>query len=136
VSDAFSLAPQLVKDCELIVELPLSSLLLMNDANYPWFILVPRVLGARELIDLSEQQQQQLLNESNRISHFILTHFKAEKLNIATLGNVVEQLHIHHVGRFEEDVSWPKPVWGAVPAKAYSGTQIDEIKKAYRDFMQ
>lgn len=136
MSDLFCLDPRLANDCELIEELDLCSVLLMNDANYPWFILVPRVVKAFELVNLSEQQQRQFLAESNTLSHFILGHFKAEKLNVAALGNVVKQLHVHHIGRFETDVAWPKPVWNAVPTKPYSEVQIVNIKQAFRDFGQ
>ena len=136
MSDLFCLDPRLANDCELIEELDLCSVLLMNDANYPWFILVPRVVKAFELVNLSEQQQRQFLAESNTLSHFILGHFKAEKLNVAALGNVVKQLHVHHIGRFATDVAWPNPVWNAVPAKPYSEVQIANIKQAFRDFAQ
>jgi len=111
-----------------MTSLPLCELLLMNDSNYPWFILVPRVAGITELIDLNEQQQAQFWSESNQLAKFLISDFSAEKLNIAALGNVVAQLHIHHIARFKSDASWPKPVWGQVVATPYEQNEITSIK--------
>jgi diadenosine tetraphosphate (Ap4A) HIT family hydrolase len=123
----FTLDPQLQKDTIAIASLPLCELLLMNDANYPWLILVPRREGARELLELSAEDQLQFLAESNAISRLLQTQFSAEKLNIAALGNVVAQLHIHHVARFAGDAVWPKPIWGAMPAVAYQQEALAEV---------
>ena len=123
----FTLDPQLQKDTIAIASLPLCELLLMNDANYPWLILVPRREGARELLELSADDQLQFLAESNAISRLLQTQFSAEKLNIAALGNVVAQLHIHHVARFAGDAVWPKPIWGAMPAVAYQQEALAEV---------
>lgn len=123
----FTLDPQLQKDTIAIASLPLCELLLMNDANYPWLILVPRREGARELLELSAEDQLQFLAESNAISRLLQTQFSAEKLNIAALGNVVAQLHIHHVARFASDAVWPKPIWGAMPAVAYQQEALAEV---------
>jgi len=99
----------------------------MNDSHYPWFILVPRVEGITELVSLSNQQTNTFWRESHLLSNILLNEFKVEKLNIAALGNVVSQLHIHHVGRFASDAAWPKPVWGAVNARPYSADEINII---------
>jgi len=123
----FTLDPQLQKDTIAIASLPLCELLLMNDANYPWLILVPRREGARELVELSADDQLQFLQESNAVSRLLQTQFAAEKLNVAALGNVVAQLHIHHVARFVSDAVWPKPVWGALPAVAYQDDRLAEV---------
>lgn len=123
----FTLDLQLQKDTIAIASLPLCELLLMNDANYPWLILVPRREGMRELIDLSSEDQLQYLQESNAVARLLQTQFSAEKLNIAALGNVVSQLHIHHVARFKHDAVWPKPVWGAMPAVAYPEDKLAEV---------
>ena len=123
----FTLDPQLQKDTIAIASLPLCELLLMNDANYPWLILVPRREGARELVELSADDQLQFLQESNAVSRLLQTQFAAEKLNVAALGNVVAQLHIHHVARFASDAVWPKPVWGAAPAVAYQEDRLAEV---------
>jgi diadenosine tetraphosphate (Ap4A) HIT family hydrolase len=123
----FKLDPQLERDTIALASLSLCELLLMNDANYPWIILVPRRIGLRELVELSDTDQQQYLLESNAVAKLLQSQFDAYKLNIAALGNMVEQLHIHHIARFKEDVAWPKPVWGALPAVAYSEDKLGEV---------
>ena len=123
----FTLDTVLQQDTILLGSLPLCGLLLMNDSHYPWFILVPRVEGITELVSLSNQQTNTFWRESHLLSNILLNEFKVEKLNIAALGNVVSQLHIHHVGRFASDAAWPKPVWGAVNARPYSADEINII---------
>lgn len=116
----FELHSQLAKDCLVLGQLPLCKVLLMNDSNYPWIILVPSLEGLKEIIDLDAGRQQQLWQESSVVSHLLKTVFAAEKLNIAALGNQVPQLHIHHIARFSADPAWPAPVWGRLPAQAYT----------------
>lgn len=123
----FKLDSQLERDTIALASLPLCELLLMNDANYPWIILVPRREGLRELVELSPEDQQQYLRESNAVAHCLQTQFAPYKLNIAALGNVVEQLHIHHIARFKDDAAWPRPVWGVVPARAYEEDKLAEV---------
>lgn len=123
----FTLDPQLQKDTIAIASLPLCELLLMNDANYPWLILVPRREDVRELIELSAEDQLQFMHESNAVARLLQTQFSAEKLNIAALGNVVAQLHIHHIARFKQDAVWPKPIWGAIPAVVYEEEKLAEV---------
>lgn len=123
-----TLHPQLEKDCLLLGEFRLCSLLLLNDANYPWFILLPNREGAREIHLLTEADQQQLLAESTYFSRCLQQVFQPDKLNIAALGNLVPQLHIHHIARFTGDACWPAPVWGAVKAIPYQPEQITSIK--------
>lgn len=112
--------PLLIDDCLLLGRFTLCHLLLMRDANYPWFILVPDREGIAEIYELSEADQQQLLRESSLLSAAMVAAFSPDKLNIAALGNVVPQLHVHHIARYHADVAWPTPVWGRVAAKAYS----------------
>ncbi|MBS3798358.1 HIT domain-containing protein [Pseudoalteromonas sp. BDTF-M6] len=126
----FSLAPELQKDCIELADWPLCKLLLMNDSQYPWFILVPRKEGVTEIIDLSEQEQLMLMQESAQLSKLLQSVFNPDKLNIAALGNMVPQLHIHHIARFRSDIAWPKPVWGLHPAVPYTEQQIAELKQA------
>lgn len=116
----FILHPQLQKDCTVIGELPLSTLLLMNDANYPWFVLVPRRAETREWFELAFEDQQALLRETNALAHYLQQHTGARKMNIGALGNMVPQLHVHVIGRFETDPAWPGPVWGKVPPLSYT----------------
>lgn len=124
------LHPQLAKDCIEIGRFPLCRVLLMNDANYPWFILVPDREGAREIYQLTEADQQQWLRESAELSRAIVELFRPDKLNIGALGNRVPQLHIHYIARYQDDPAWPRPVWGQVPAKAYDGITLEERRKA------
>lgn len=118
-----SLHPQLQADCTVLGRFALCHLLLMNDANYPWFILVPDQDNVREIYELSVQQQQQLMAESSLLARSLVAAFAADKLNIAALGNVVPQLHIHHIVRYRHDPAWPRPVWGVQPKKPYNDTE-------------
>jgi diadenosine tetraphosphate (Ap4A) HIT family hydrolase len=122
----FVLHPQLEKDSELVTELMLCSVRIINDINYPWLILVPKVDNISDVIDLSDVQQRMLWQESALVSRALKYLFTPDKLNVAALGNVVPQLHLHHIVRYKDDVSWPKPIWGQVPSKAYSDKQLSK----------
>ena len=111
--------PQLMQDCLLLGKFTLCHLLLMRDDNYPWCILVPDREDISEIYQLCEDDQQQLLRESSLLSIAMEAAFSPDKLNIAALGNVVPQLHLHHIARYRTDAAWPAPVWGRVPAKPY-----------------
>ncbi|MBL4765908.1 MAG: HIT domain-containing protein [Colwellia sp.] len=124
----FTLHPQLAKDCFELADLPLCKLLLCNDSAYPWFILVPKVNDITDIYQLDWQQQQQLLNESSLLSELVMQVFVGDKMNVAALGNVVEQLHVHHVVRFKNDVSWPKPIWGQQPLTPYTDMELAVLK--------
>lgn len=115
----FALHAQLKADTHFICDLNLSSVLLMNDANYTWLILVPRKPELTELIDLSFDDQIEVLREINLAAEILKKEFLADKLNIAALGNIVPQLHIHIIARKKNDATFPKPVWGNSPAKPY-----------------
>ena len=120
MSSPFELDPRLAGDTHPIGELSLSRLLLMDDARYPWLILVPRIAGARELIDLDEADRRSLLTELAAVGRTLETLLRPDKLNIAALGNVVPQLHVHLVARYVDDASWPQPVWGRGERIAYT----------------
>ena len=124
----FELHPQLAADCIVLGDFPLCRLLLINDANYPWFILVPRRAGATEIYHLSEEERCQMIHESSFLAENLADIFAAKKMNVASLGNMVPQLHLHHIVRQEDDAAWPGPVWGKVPAKPYTDEQIHEIR--------
>lgn len=124
----FLLHQQLATDSIVLAELPLSTLLLCNDSTYPWFILVPRVTDISEVYQLDWQDQQQLLNESSLLSELLMQIFQGDKMNVAALGNVVEQLHLHHVVRFKSDACWPKPIWGQHALVPYSDDALTELK--------
>jgi diadenosine tetraphosphate (Ap4A) HIT family hydrolase len=126
------LHPQLEKDCIGLGRFTLCQLLLMNDANYPWFILVPELYNITELHQLSEKDQKQLWKESRLLSNCLEKLYTPDKLNIAALGNIVPQLHIHHIARYKADSAWPAPVWGHLPATPYSFAEIRDIKHRIR----
>jgi len=128
-SAQFSLHPQLANDCFELVELPLCKLLLCNDTTYPWFILVPKVDDISEIYQLDWQQQQQLQNESSLLSELLMQIFDGDKMNVAALGNMVEQLHVHHVVRYKSDVCWPKPIWGQHSLTPYTDDELVNLKE-------
>ena len=115
--DAWHLHPQLADDTAPVIELALCEVRLMDDANHPWLVLVPRVAGAVELIDLDPVQRTQLTSEIDAASRALKALFKPHKLNIAALGNLVPQLHVHVIARSTDDIAWPRPVWGAANAR-------------------
>ena len=121
---AFTLDARLEADTQQIGELPFARVLLMNDARFPWLILVPRMAGLRELIDLAPSDQQRLLDDINRAANALHALEKPDKLNIAILGNVVPQLHVHVIARFTKDVAWPKPVWGIGERVPYAAHEL------------
>ncbi len=115
----FTLDPRLNNDTHFIASFTLCDALLMNDARYPWVILVPRITGITEIFQLTPAEQQQLMIESNTVAAKLTELVSADKMNVAALGNVVSQLHIHHVARYHSDEAWPAPVWGKGEATAY-----------------
>lgn len=127
----FVLAPELARDCIDVADWPLCKVLLMNDSQYPWFILVPRKAGLKESIDLTESEQVLLMQESAKLSHLLRAVFTPDKLNVAALGNMVPQLHIHHIVRFKNDVAWPAPVWGKHSAVPYEDAQLEKLKSIF-----
>lgn len=128
----FSLDSRLQQDTLVIGDFALCRLLLMNDANYPWFILVPRREAVSELFQLDTADQQSLWRETTRLAEVLKDAFSADKMNVATLGNVVSQLHMHVVVRRREDVAWPAPVWGCHPARAYEDAEIAVVRERLR----
>jgi diadenosine tetraphosphate (Ap4A) HIT family hydrolase len=128
----WTLHPQLAADTVPVGDLTLSRVLLAKDANYPWLILVPRRAGASELIDLAENEQAQLLGEIAASAQALKTSVPCDKLNIAALGNMVAQLHVHVVARTTSDAAWPKPVWGAAPPSEYDAAAMDALLQKLR----
>jgi diadenosine tetraphosphate (Ap4A) HIT family hydrolase len=129
---AWSLHPQLKKDTIEIGDLPLSRVLVIKDANYPWLLLVPRRPDRVELIDLDDVEQAQLMTEISRVARALKAITKCDKLNIAALGNVVPQLHVHVIARRTNDAAWPRPVWGAVPPLAHDAEEVQKFIGALR----
>ena len=124
----FTLDARLEQDTWLIGDLPLCRLLLSNDSNYPWFILVPRREGISELFQLDDSDQQLMWRETTELARALNELFGAHKMNVATLGNVVSQLHMHVIVRYRTDAAWPAPVWGKLPAKPYAEAQVSEMR--------
>ena len=114
-SPAWALHPQLERDTVNIGDLPLCRVAVIQDANYPWLLLVPRRNEVVEVLDLDEVEQAQLMTETTRVARALREITKCDKLNIAALGNVVPQLHVHVIARRKTDAAWPRPVWGTVP---------------------
>jgi diadenosine tetraphosphate (Ap4A) HIT family hydrolase len=121
------LHPQLAAETFAVGDLTLSRVLLMNDANYPWLVLVPRQAGAVEIIDLDDAEQAQLMREIALTAGVLKDVTACDKLNIAAIGNVVAQLHVHIVARRRGDAAWPRPVWGAVPARPYEAAERERF---------
>jgi diadenosine tetraphosphate (Ap4A) HIT family hydrolase len=128
----WSLHPQLANDTVTIGDLPLARVLVANDANWPWLILVPRRREVREIVDLDETDQAQLMTEIARVSRALKAVTACHKLNIAAIGNVVPQLHVHVVARREGDAGWPKPIWGAAAPLAYREGERERLTEALR----
>ena len=123
----FALHSQLAKDTIRIGSMPLCEVLLMNDKQYPWLILVPRKDNIREIYELSGEEQQQLIKESSLLAVKMQIHFQADKINVAALGNMVPQLHIHHIARYKTDAAWPKPVWGVKTSQVYDAIEREAL---------
>lgn len=121
--NTFALDPRLEADTLPLADLPLCRAVLMNDARYPWVILIPRVPAISEVFELSLPDQAQLWHEASVLGAAMKETFQGEKLNIATLGNIVRQLHVHLVVRYQDDASWPAPVWGNGSAEPYALNQ-------------
>jgi len=120
--------PQLLKDCFVLGCFPLCHLLLAKDSNYPWFILVPNRQDISEIHQLSALDQQQLIAESSALGQCLMTSLKGDKLNVAALGNMVPQLHMHVIVRYKIDAAWPGPIWGKVTPKVYDELELAELK--------
>jgi diadenosine tetraphosphate (Ap4A) HIT family hydrolase len=131
---SFILDERLQNDTIFLADFPLCRLLLMNDKQFPWFILVPRVLDVTEVHQLDAEQTSQFNLESAAVSHFLVDCYAPETLNIAALGNIVRQLHVHHIARFTDDKAWPKPIWGLYTAQPYTDIQLQTLRKKCLDY--
>ncbi len=120
----FQLHPCLAQDCVAIGRFELCLLLMMNDSQYPWFILVPERAELQEIYQLSQAERGLLSEESSYLAENLAILYKADKMNIAAIGNVVPQLHIHHIVRYRTDKAWPAPIWGKFDAVPYTERQL------------
>lgn len=128
--NAWHLHPQLADDSTPVIELALCEVRLMDDANHPWLILIPKVADTVEIIDLSPAQRTQLTVEIDTAARALKALFKPDKLNVAALGNLVPQLHVHVIARYHTDIAWPRPVWGAANACPYAPEQlVDRVRQ-------
>ena len=132
---AWQLHPQLAADTVPVIELALSEVRLMDDANHPWLVLVPRIADMVEIIDLDAAQRMQLTAEIDAACRALKALFKPDKLNVAALGNMVPQLHVHVIARYRDDIAWPRPVWGNATARPYSPEELIERVNALRTAM-
>ncbi len=123
----FNLHPRLKQDCIELGHFQLCRLLLMNDSQYPWFILVPEKPEISEIYQLNTIDRSLLIEESSYLAEQLCKIYNADKMNIATLGNIVPQLHIHHVVRYQNDTSWPGPIWGRFDPIPYGESEIKNI---------
>ncbi|WP_444995464.1 HIT domain-containing protein [Aliikangiella sp. IMCC44359] len=128
-SNVFQLHQQLVEDSFILGEFELSSLLLINDIQFPWCVLVPRRANITEIYQLSECEQALFWTESSLLSKVLMDIFGGDKLNVAAIGNLVPQLHLHHVVRYKKDPCWPAPIWGKLPMKSYQAEKVAEIQQ-------
>ncbi len=128
----FVLDPRLEADTQHITALPLCDVLLMNDARYAWLILVPRLAGCTEILDLPEAGRTQLWQEINHVAAALRGTVPCDKLNIGALGNIVRQLHVHVIARKEGDTAWPGPVWGHGAATPYDDIALQPLMRRLR----
>ena len=128
----FELDPRLQADTWVLGDFPLCRLLLSKDANYPWLILVPRRSGITEAFELETADQAQLARETALVAQHLKAVVNADKINVAALGNVVAQLHVHVIARYTHDVAWPAPVWGRVAAASYEHERLEQFKVQLR----
>lgn len=131
----FALDQRLQQDTLAIGDFPLCRLLLSNDANYPWFILVPRIEGISEVFQLDVADQQTLWQETTALAQLLNDGLAADKMNIGALGNVVSQLHVHVIVRKRDDAAWPAPVWGKHPARPYTEEQVAATRSRLRELL-
>lgn len=135
MNSAFVLDPRLASDSHPLARFTLCDVRLMDDSHYPWLILVPRRPDLRDLIDLDAADRHLLCDEIDRASRLLRDAFRPDKLNVAALGNVVAQLHVHVIARFRGDLSWPSPVWGRIEARPYAPEALLERVALLQDIL-
>lgn len=128
--------PNLLTDSFEICDLELSRVILKNDKDNPWFLLVPRKKNASEIIDLNSEEQSLLMEEIVLVSNFLKEYYRPFKINVASLGNQVRQLHVHVIARYEGDRAWPNPIWGTPVDNQFTELEISNIKSNFFDFIE
>jgi diadenosine tetraphosphate (Ap4A) HIT family hydrolase len=133
---SFTLHPDLLRDSHPVDHLPLCEVRLVEDAAYPWVLLVPRVSDISDTIDLNPRDHAQMWEESRNLSQVLMQLFEGDKLNVAALGNMTPQLHLHHIVRYHSDPAWPGPIWGKQPMAPYSHVERESRITRIRDALQ
>ena len=131
----FSVDHELEKNSFLIAQLQLSELYVKDDKDNPWFVLVPRKMNASELIDLTHEEQCILMEEVTIVSEFLKQFYRPRKINVGALGNIVQQLHIHVLARYEGDRAWPQALWGTAPSNHFDQVEFENIKSNFQEFI-
>ena len=134
MNDTFELHADLQRDSIAIGRFPLSLVRLINDRSYPWFVLIPERSGLRDLIDLNSTDHATFWSESREFSQALMSIFVGDKLNVAALGNVTPQLHVHHIVRFANDPAWPAPIWGKQAMLSYTDAEVQNIQQRLAQF--
>ena len=132
MSSVFQLHERLAADTVPVTVGPLSQILLMTDANFPWLVLVPQRPDLRDFHDLDAGDLTLATQEIVAASRVLEDNLRPDKINVAALGNQVPQLHVHVIARFHDDPAWPKPIWGVLPPKAYEPAELDTRVKAFQ----
>ncbi len=132
----FELHERLAADTHSLGQSALCDVRLMNDRTWPWIILVPAVSGIREIYQLTADQQMQLLKESSALSKGMMELFEGDKMNVAALGNMVPQLHLHHIVRFQDDPAWPGPVWGTQAPVPYTAEELEQVTEKLQPVLE
>ncbi len=135
MSYKFMVDPVIEQNSIFIANLSLSSLYLKNDKENPWFVLVPRKVGAIEITDLSHEEQTLLMEEVNLVSEFLKSYYRPDKINLGALGNIVKQFHFHVIARYTNDRAWPGPIWGHVTRVEFDEMELENIKSNFEDFL-
>lgn len=131
---SFTIDERLLDQSMTICDLELSKLIVKNDKENPWFLLVPRKLRAREIIDLNSEEQTLLMEEIALVSEFLKEYYRPYKINIGALGNVVSQLHVHIIARYEGDRAWPNPIWNTEAGSQFDQAELENIKSNFLEF--
>jgi diadenosine tetraphosphate (Ap4A) HIT family hydrolase len=133
---SFKVDPALEQDSFLIADMELSKLYVKNDKENPWFVLVPRKMNASELVDLTHEEQCMLMEEVSTVSEFLKKYYRPTKINIGALGNIVRQLHVHIIARYENDQAWPQALWGTTPEVFFEQVELENIKSNFQEFIE
>ncbi len=132
----FVVDPKLEENSFLIADLQLSKLYVKDDKENPWFVLVPKKMNATELTDLNHEEQCILMEEVTIVSEFLKNYYNPDKINIGALGNIVRQLHVHVLARYESDRAWPQALWGTMPSLHFEQVELENIKSNFQEFQE